>query len=99
MNPAYHRLLAEYELRQPVPDQDIVARAFERALTLDPNDASAHLDFAHALERLGRNEEARVQYEEALRLNDLMDPAEPERLPQQKIDEIRSKVERLDRAN
>jgi tetratricopeptide (TPR) repeat protein len=95
MNPAYPRLLAEYELRQASPDQRAVIGAYERVIALDPNDVSAHLDFAGSLERFGRNDEARRQYEEALRLNDLMDAAEPERLPQAKIDEIRAAIGRL----
>ena len=95
MNPAYPRLLAEYELRQASPDQRSIAGAYERVVALDPNDVSAHLDFARALEKFGRNDDALRQYEEALRLNDLMDPAEPERLPQQKLDEIRSTIARL----
>jgi tetratricopeptide (TPR) repeat protein len=95
MNPAYPRLLAEYELRQSSPNQRAIIAAYQRVISLDPNDVSAHLDFARALERFGRNDEARREYEEALRLNDLMDPAEPERLPQVKIDEIRAAVGRL----
>ena len=95
MNPAYPRLLAEYELRQASPDQSLVAGAYERVVALDPNDVSAHLDFARALEKFGRNDDARRQYEEAIRLNDLMDPAEPERLSRHKIEEIRSTIARL----
>ena len=98
MNPAYPRLMAEYELRQPSPDHQLVVPWFERAIALDPNDVAVHLDFAKALERLGQNGEARRQYAEALRLNDLMDPAEPERLPQQKVDAILDTIERLGRA-
>ncbi len=95
MNAAYVRLLADFERHQPAPDERRVLEAFDRVIALDPRDVSARLDYAGALERFGRNADAKQRYEEALRLNDLMDPAEPERLPKQRVEEIRAKLTAL----
>jgi tetratricopeptide (TPR) repeat protein len=90
---AFPRLRAEFELRQSSPDQGRVCADYERVIRLDPNDVSAHLDYAGALERFGRRDEARRQYEQAIRLNDLLDAAEPERLPAAKVNEIRKRID------
>jgi tetratricopeptide (TPR) repeat protein len=95
MSPAYPRLRAAFELRQPSPDPQRVTDDFERVLALDPNDITARLDYAQTLERFGQRADARRQYARALELNDLMDPAEPERLPPARVGQIRSRIESL----
>jgi O-antigen ligase len=96
MSAAYPRLRAEFELRQSSPDAQRVIDDFERVLDLDPNDVAARLDFAQALERLGRPADARRQYARALELNDLLDPAEPERLPPARVEQIRARIRSLE---
>jgi O-antigen ligase/tetratricopeptide (TPR) repeat protein len=92
MNAPYYRTRAEVELASPNADANRVKQDFEKVISLDPNDVSAHLDFADALVRLGLPQHAREQYQEALRYNDLLDPNEPKRLPQGTIDQIRQKI-------
>jgi O-antigen ligase len=92
---AYVRLRAEFEEKLPNPDAQRVIADYERVIELDPNDLSAHLDFARVLERFGQRDRAREQYEEVLRRNELMNPDEPERLPPARIDEIKSRIEKL----
>jgi tetratricopeptide (TPR) repeat protein len=95
MSVAYVRLRAQFEEKLPRPDAQRVITDYERAIELDPNDLSAHIDFARALERFGQRDRARERYEDALRRNDLMNPDEPERLPPAKIDDIRARIEQL----
>jgi O-antigen ligase len=90
-----HHLLAEFELRQVAPDPMPAIAAFERVLVLDPMDISTRLDLARALESAGREGAARAQYQQALRLNDLLNPDEPERLPPAQVDRIRAAIARL----
>ena len=97
MNAAYPRLGAEFELRQPSPDVARVVEQFGRVTALDPNDISARLDYARSLERFAHYREARKQYEEAIRLNDLMDPAEPERLRPHTLAQIRERIQSIPR--
>jgi tetratricopeptide (TPR) repeat protein len=88
----YPRLRAEFESRLPQPDLEAAVEAYQRVIALDPNDTSARLDLAEVLERMDLRAEALEQYQHALRLNGLLNPDEPERLPPSKLEEIRRKI-------
>jgi O-antigen ligase len=91
----YYRMLADIEKRSPSPNVPALRSAFDAALALDPNDVSAHLDYAETLEKLGLNSDALKQYRLALEKNSLLHPDEPKRLSQKKEDEIKARIERL----
>ena len=48
---------------------EAAAKEFEQALTLNPSDARAHFQFAVCLLSLGRNDEARQQFEQVRKLD------------------------------
>ncbi len=70
---------------------------FGRAVELNPNDVEIRLNYAEALEHVGRGTDARDQILEALRFNDLLDPAEPKRLEPSRVEGLREKVKRWPR--
>jgi predicted Zn-dependent protease len=96
INVTYYRTRAQFELAQPAPDPARVTADFDRATRLDPNDVSTHLDYAEALVRLGLGQKAIEEYRTALAFNDLLDPAEPKRLSQAKIEQIRQRIRTLE---
>ncbi|MGA2232262.1 MAG: O-antigen ligase family protein [Tepidisphaeraceae bacterium] len=53
---------------------------YEKALDLDPNEASLRLDYANALLQMRMPEGAARQYELALQYNDALPPEEPKRI-------------------
>jgi O-antigen ligase len=89
----YHLFKAEYEIRQPSPEKEIVMRSFQNALALTPADVQIRLAYAEALEKLGDSEFAREQYREALRYDDELPKDEPKRLSQKRRRDIESKVQ------
>ncbi|HVT87393.1 MAG TPA: O-antigen ligase family protein [Tepidisphaeraceae bacterium] len=95
MSPAYHRARATLELRQTTPNEQRVIDEFQQMLSIDPNDVSAHLDFADALARFGDRQRAVEQYQAALKYNDLLDPTEIKRLPSDKYKAIEEKIRSL----
>jgi tetratricopeptide (TPR) repeat protein len=84
---------AELELRLNLGEQAL--RDFSRALELDPNEMSTRLQYAEALSRLSHTGEARQQYEQVLKSNDLLDAAEPKRLSPDEIADIQNKIAQL----
>ena len=65
---------------------------FSKALELNPNEVSIHLDYADALRDLGRSADAVEQDELALKYNDLLQPDEPKRLTPQRVAEIQKLI-------
>jgi O-antigen ligase len=53
---------------------------FGRAVALNPNDVDLRIEYADLLERFGRQISAAEQLEAALKIDDKLDPKEPERL-------------------
>ncbi|HEY7091354.1 MAG TPA: hypothetical protein VH518_24875 [Tepidisphaeraceae bacterium] len=96
MNVSFYRRRAELELARESPDAQRVTADFDRAIELDPNDVSGHLDYADALVRLGLGQRAIEQYRTALLFNDQLGPDEPKRLSQAKIEQIRRKMQTLE---
>lgn len=77
---AYHVTRATFELRQPNPDAEIIRRAFQRALELNPRKISLRLEYAQALRQLGDTAAAIDQEQLALRHDAELPPDEPRRL-------------------
>ena len=92
---SYLQSRAAYEMRLPSPDAEAVKRDYQKLLKLDPNNIAARIEFAEMLVKLGDPTGAAEQYREALRLNELLDPTEPERLTPQRVREIDDLVARL----
>jgi tetratricopeptide (TPR) repeat protein len=65
---------------------------FSRALELNPNEVSIHLDYADALNALGQSADATEQDQLALKYNDLLQPDEPKRLSPQRVAEIHKQI-------
>jgi len=65
------------------------------AVSLDPQEMSIRLEYADALERAGRNDEAARQIEHALRINDAYDPDEIERLSPSRVEELQARLASL----
>jgi tetratricopeptide (TPR) repeat protein len=86
---------AEAELRlrgqnagaQPSRDS-LIIEDFRKALSLDPNNVAARLDYAAALERYGRRGEAADQYSRALWYDAQLSREENKRLPDERVREI-----------
>lgn len=100
INPAsstYPRRLAEVEIRQPQPEPAVIRELFERSLALNPNDVTARIDYAKALEMLGLKIAAAEQYRLALEKNEGLSKDEPKRLPADEVQKIRSAIDRLTR--
>jgi hypothetical protein len=75
-----------------------IVKDFRRALELDPNQVSTHVEFADALRELGTpadRAEAVKEYEAALRYNALLKADEPKRLREAQVAEIQKQIERL----
>jgi tetratricopeptide (TPR) repeat protein len=94
-NVQYYRARAMAELQRPLIDPRRVIDDFERATQLNPWDLTLHEEFAQALEKLGQRQRAIDEYRLMLRYNDLLDPAEPRRLTQRKIEQIKHKIRSL----
>jgi hypothetical protein len=84
------RAVAEAELDAAMAD-------YERASMLNPNDVSIAIEYANALERLARRQQAAAQIERAMAVNDGLDPAEPERLSAGEVDALRERLRTLKR--
>lgn len=97
-NVGFNLTLARLELSVPGQlDEAAVRQAFERALALDPQNVSARLEYARALEdRLARPRDAARQYRLALATNAAYHPDEPERLPPPQVSEIEQRIARLE---
>lgn len=95
MSVLYRRARAQFEIRQPMPDSRRIMEDFEAAIEMDPNDVSAHVDFADALVRLGQRQRAIEEYRTALKYDDLLEKDEPKRMPPAKIAEIEQKIRAL----
>lgn len=92
---ALHRLnRARYErsLAESERDASAMLAAYARAVALNPMDLSIRLEYADALESVGQLPEARQQWREVLRINDLFDATEPERLSASQVERIEAKL-------
>lgn len=90
-----HRLTrARYERSLPAADRDTPAMlaAYREAVSLNPMDLSIRLEYADALEAVGRLPEAQQQWRDVLRINDQFDAAEPERLTASQLERIEGKL-------
>ena len=85
------------EMRLPSPDAPAVRADYRRLLQLDPNNIAARIEFAETLVKLNDPAGAAEQYRAALRLNELLDVTEPERLPPQQVRQIEQKIADLTR--
>lgn len=96
--PQYWLHRAYARLRLPSPDAQAVRADYQHALRLDPNNVDVRIEYGETLRRFGDRAAAAAQYREALRYNDLLNPDEPKRLPQRKVDEIGRAIAELDPA-
>ncbi len=97
MSAAYRRARANFELHLAQPDPRQIIEDYERTISLDPNDVSAHRDFADALLKLGQRQRAIEQYRAALRYNDLLATEEPKRLSSSQIAAIEQQIQSLEK--
>jgi tetratricopeptide (TPR) repeat protein len=65
---------------------------FARALELDPNEVSLHVEYADALRELGDRAGAVKEYEAALKYNEMLKKDEPKRLRPERVEEIRRRI-------
>ncbi len=89
-NVGYYLNRAELEMR--LGNRNGAVEDFSRAIDLNPNDVAIRLQYAAALEKLGMFENARDEYQEALRYNDLLDATEPKRLSPEQVAGIQEKI-------
>jgi hypothetical protein len=75
-----------------------IRKGFEKALELDPNEVSLHVEYADALRELGDRAGAAKEYETALKYNDLLKADEPKRLRVEKVEEIRKRIGEMRKA-
>jgi O-antigen ligase len=96
-SPSGHLARARLERGLPDPQRDTPAMlaALDEAVRLNPQELSIRLEYADALESTGRPAEAVAQLQQALRINDRLDPAEPERLGAAQLQQVRQAIERL----
>ena len=71
------------------------AEVYREILDLNPNDLQLRLQYADALEVLGRAPEAADELERVLEFNDQLSADEPERLPAGNVDEIQRRITTL----
>jgi O-antigen ligase/tetratricopeptide (TPR) repeat protein len=86
---AYH-LRAIYWLQLDEPAKMIAD--FDKVLELNPNEVSLRLEYARSLEMVHLFPEATHQLELALHYNELLDKAEPKRLPPDQVAEIQKEI-------
>ncbi len=86
---------ARYRLSLSPPRMDAALEDLATAVSLDPQEMSIRLEYADALERAGRNDEAARQIEHALRINDAYDPDEIERLSPSRVEELQARLASL----
>ena len=82
----------ERSLPTSAQSQERALRHYAEAVTVDPNRIPARLEYADLLRGYGMEAEASEQYAAALAVNDAYDAAEPERLTDAQIAEIRRKM-------
>jgi O-antigen ligase len=94
MSATHHLTRARYERSLADAERDVSAMlaAYAHAVALNPMDLSIRLEYADTLESTGRLSEAQQQWREVLRINDLFDATEPERLSASQIERIESKL-------
>jgi tetratricopeptide (TPR) repeat protein len=92
----HYLMRARYDLSLPETDARQVIADYERALQLNPNDVPMRLEYAEALQTLGRTEDALHQYRLALHYNDQLHPHEPKRLTPQQEQQLRRRMADLE---
>ena len=97
-NVAYHLTRADFEIRQPQPDADVVRAHYNAAVRLDPHNLRARLEYAEVLQRFGDPAAAATQIRAALATNRQYDPTEPERLPPAEVERYQSLADQLERS-
>ncbi|MDB5320470.1 MAG: lipid core-O-antigen ligase-like enyme [Phycisphaerales bacterium] len=100
METKYYLARARYLLQSEdrAAQREQILKDFRRALELDPNQVSLHVEFAEALRGLGTpadRAEAAREYETALKYNALLKADEPKRLSEAKVAEIKKLIEEL----
>jgi tetratricopeptide (TPR) repeat protein len=93
------RYLLQYGDRGESREQ--IRKDFQKALALDPNEVSLHVEYADALRELGTpadRADAAAEYETALKYNDLLKADEPKRLRKERVEEIRGRIGELRKA-
>jgi hypothetical protein len=71
---------------------------YGNAILMNPNDVDLRIEYAGALERFGKRDEAAAQLAAALETNEAYDPAEPERIELRlpgELERIRSRITAL----
>jgi hypothetical protein len=85
---------ANLQLASAAPNASVICADFERSLQRNPNDASLHLQYAQALERLGRFAGAAEQMRQALWRNDQLPAGEPRRLSAEQVADVQERIRR-----
>ncbi len=90
------RLDATMQLHQPNPDPArVLARVmsdYQTLLRLNPNDVTLHLEYADALMRFGKIDDAKSQYRQAIAADAALPMGEPKRLSPAQVNSIRQKI-------
>ena len=89
----YHRALAELDLREKLTEESL--KQFAACVELDPNNMDLRIEYAEALAASRHTEEAKVQYEQVLRINDTLPAAEIQRLSAARLAHVRDAIAKL----
>ncbi|HEU4598258.1 MAG TPA: hypothetical protein VFS26_00800, partial [Solirubrobacterales bacterium] len=85
-------------LPNPARRRDAIVADYRRALELNPNEVSLHLEFADVLRSFDTPQDraaARAEYEAALRYNEQLPANEPKRLKPERVAEIKKAIDEL----
>ena len=96
-DPAYYLARARFLLQSPERPEhaDEIIADYAKATQLNPNDVSLRIEYADALRDLGKRDEALKQYQEALRLNELLKENEPRRWQGERLQAVQKQIEQL----
>jgi hypothetical protein len=89
----YRRSLAQLELKTKRFNEAL--KALAACVELDPNNMDLRIEYGKALQANKRFDEARIQFEAALKVNDALPEKEIQRLPNKTRDEVQAAIAAL----
>jgi hypothetical protein len=95
INPQYYRTRTQLYATASPPQLAQAAADYQHLVQIDPNNVQLHLELADLYSRGGERDAAIEEYERALEYNDQLDPAEPKRLTEARVAEIRQTIAAL----
>jgi O-antigen ligase len=73
-------------------DVNAISSDYFQSVSRNPTDVRTRIEYADFLWQVGKNTEARIEYEKAMKLNQMLQEDEPRRLRQDEIDVIRHRL-------